>query len=69
MKRLFCTVVTDINGVLESPIVWHVNAETMQKAEDLAREMLVEYNYDDANIDEIFDIFTFEVTSSEIIEA
>lgn len=69
MKRLFCTVVTDINGVLESPIVWHVNAETMQKAEDLAREMLVEYNYDDANIDEIFDIFTFEVTKSEIIEA
>jgi hypothetical protein len=69
MKRLFCTSVTDFDGNLEGPIIFHIKAETMQHAEACAREQLIESGYDDASIDDTFDMFTFEVSESDIVEA
>ena len=70
MKRLFCTIVTDFDGQFDSPLIFHTKAETMQKAEDHARGELVEY-HELASLDEVdnmFDICTFEVTETDIIE-
>lgn len=69
MKRLFCTVVTDYDGTLESPIIFHIKAETMEKAEECSRELIVEYGYEDGELDDLFDMFTFEVTEADITEA
>lgn len=69
MKRLFCSVVTDLNGTFESPIIFHIKAETMDHAETCAREQLLEYEYSEETIDEDFEIFTFEVSEADIIEA
>ena len=69
MKRLFCTVVTDLNGTFESPIIYHIKAETMDHAEQCMREQLVEAGYDDETLDESFETFTFAVTEMDIIEA
>jgi len=69
MKRLFCTVVTDLNGTFESPIIFHIQAETMDHAEKCTREQLVESGYGDETIDDSFDMFTFEVSEADIIEA
>jgi len=69
MKRLFCTVVTDFNGTFDSPIIFHIRAETMDHAEKCTREQLVEYGYDKETIDDNFDMFTFEVSEADIIEA
>lgn len=70
MKRLFCTVVTDFDGQFDSPLIFHTKAETSEQAEDRARGELVEY-HELASLDEVddmFDIFTFEVTEADIIE-
>jgi hypothetical protein len=67
MKRLFCTIVTDFDG---HSLIFHTKAETMQKAEDHARGELVEC-HELASLDEVdnmFDILTFEVTETGIIE-
>jgi len=69
MKRLFCTEVTDLNGTFESPIIFHIQAETMDHAEKCTREQLVESGYGDETIDDSFDMFTFEVSEADIIEA
>jgi hypothetical protein len=69
MKRLFCTVVTDFDGTLDSPIIFHIKAITMEKAEECAREQLVEYGYEDSELDDLFETFTFEVGEADIIEA
>lgn len=69
MKRLFCTVVTDYDGSLESPIIFHIKAETMEKAEECSRELLIEYCYEEEELADRFDMFTFEVTESDITEA
>ena len=69
MKRLFCTVVTDFQGTFESPIIFHIQAETMDHAEKCTREQLLEYEYSEEAIDEDFEIFTFEVSEADIIEA
>lgn len=68
-KRLFCTVVTDFDGTLESPVIFHINAITMDHAETCAREQLVELGYEDSELDDMFDMFTFEVSATDIIEA
>jgi hypothetical protein len=70
MKKLFCVCVTDPNNVygLESPIIFHVKADDSNKADDAVRGMLEEeYEYEKEWINEL-DIFTFEVSDSEIIE-
>jgi hypothetical protein len=41
----------------------------MQHAEACAREQLIESGYEDESIDDVFDIFTFEVSESDIVEA
>lgn len=69
MKRLFCTVVTDFDGTLESPVIFHIRAETMDHAETCAREQLVELGYEDSELDDMFDMFTFPVQERDIIEA
>ena len=69
MKRLFCSVVTDFNGTFDSPVIFHIRAETMDHAEKCTREQLVEYGYDNDTIDDNFDMFTFEVNEVDIIEA
>jgi hypothetical protein len=66
MKRLFCTSVTDFDGNFESPIIFHIRAESTDDAEKCTREHLVESGYDKETIDETFDMVTFEVT--EILE-
>ena len=68
-KRLFCTVVTDFDGTLESPVIFHINAITMDHAERCAREQLVELGYEDSELDDTFDMFTFEVSEADIIDA
>lgn len=68
MKKLFCTVVTDYDGQLESPIIYHTKCETKEQAEVHVHEELVEYGYDVETIDETFDIFSFEITERDIVE-
>jgi hypothetical protein len=41
----------------------------MDHAEKCTREQLVEYGYDKETIDDNFDMFTFEVSEADIIEA
>jgi hypothetical protein len=70
MKKLFCVCVTDPNNVygLESPIIFHVKCEDSNKADEEVRGMLEEeYEYEKEWINEL-EIFTFEVSDSEIIE-
>lgn len=70
MKRLFCTVVSSLDGSLDSPLIFHIKAETMAKAEERAREELCSYyEYKDEELDDIFETFTFEVGEVDIIEA
>lgn len=69
MKRLFCSVVTDFDGTFDSPIIFHIRAETMEHAEKCTREQLLEYGYSEEMIDEHFEMFTFEVSEADIIEA
>ena len=69
MKRLFCTVVTDFDGTMESPLIFHIKAESMQKAEECSRELLMEHGYEEKELDDLFDLFTFEVLDVDIVEA
>lgn len=77
MKRLFCTTITVFDGTMEYPFILHIKAESSEHAAKCARKILLEeYDGDpslpdfDANsIDDIFDIFTFEVDQSAIYEA
>jgi hypothetical protein len=69
MKRLFCTVATDVTGELDSPIIFHIRAETMDKAEECANGLLREHAFHGKAVEDIFDTFTFEVTEEDITEA
>lgn len=69
MKRLFCTVVTDYEGQLDSPWIFHIKAETQEKAEVCAIEQLKENGYEDSMIEEHFELLTFPVREEDIIEA
>jgi len=72
MKKLFCVVLTDLEGFLESPIIYHIKAETQHQAEEKAMTELME-NF--AGLDTIedvvesFDLFSFTVEDTDIIEA
>ena len=71
MKKLFCVVVTDPAYVigLDSPIIFHIKCEDSNKAEEAVVNEMVgeEYGYDPQDVDNL-DIFTFEVTDTDIIE-
>jgi hypothetical protein len=68
MKRLFCTVVTDFDGTLDSPIIFHIRTETVEKAEVCSRKLLAEYVYEDEELADRFNMFTFEVNDTDIEE-
>lgn len=66
-KTLFCTVITTFDDTLESPLVLHIRAHTMEIAEKLSIDYLRdECGFDDDMIKDNFDIFTFRVV--DIIE-
>jgi hypothetical protein len=70
MKKLFCVCVADPSGDcgLESPIIFHIKCEDSNQADEAVREMLEEeYGYEPEWI-EGFEIFTFEVGESDIVE-
>lgn len=71
MKKLFCSVVTDPSdalGCLESPIIFHVTADSLLQVEAGIKQMLIdEYEYDPEAV-EMLDIFSFEVGESDIVE-
>jgi len=72
MKKLFCVVLTDLEGFLESPMIYHIKAETQHQAEEKALSELVENLAGIDTIEEAvesFDPFSFEVTDLDIIEA
>jgi len=68
MKTLFCTVVTDFNGILEEPIVYHTKASSVIEVNQRVAEELEELGWDYDEIPELFEICTFEVTNSKIEE-
>jgi hypothetical protein len=72
MKKLFCVVLTDLEGLLESPFIYHIKAETKQQAEETALLAMVE-NFDGLShpedVVESFDLFSFPVEDTDIIEA
>ena len=72
MSQLFCVVVTDPNEVigLVSPIVFHVECENKEQAEDFALGDLSseeDYGYEPEDV-ECLDIFSFPVTDLDIIK-
>jgi hypothetical protein len=72
MKKLFCVVLTDLEGFLESPLIYHVKAETQQQAEERALLELVENLACIDTIEEAvesFDPFSFPVEDTDVIEA
>lgn len=73
-KKLYCVVVTDpadVLGCLESPIIFHVRTTSSDRAEAKVKEDLCSedgYGYDPEDVENGLDIFTFEVTGSDILE-
>jgi hypothetical protein len=72
MKELFCVVVTDPNYVigLDSPIIFHVECESREQAEDFVVEELSseeDYGYPPEDVESL-DIFSFSVTDLDIIK-
>jgi hypothetical protein len=68
MKKLFCTIVTDFHGVLTSPIVYHTRAVDAEAVEKYVREELTELGYEEIDIDDVFDIFSFPVRPEDIVD-
>jgi hypothetical protein len=72
MKKLFCVVLTDLAGLHESPFIYHIKAETQHQAEERAMLDMIE-NFDGLShpedVIESFDLFSFPVEDTDIIEA
>jgi hypothetical protein len=69
MKKLYCTVVTDFEGIMESPTIYHIKAETVEAAQVYVKEDLMEMGYEtEEEILDAFDLFTFEIKETDIIE-
>ena len=69
MKKLYCTVVTDFDGVMESPTIYHIKAETVEQVQAYVIEELTELGYDtEEEVLDTFDLFTFEVRTQDIVE-
>lgn len=73
MKKLFCVIVTDpddLAGMLGpvSPIIFHVESDTEDEAEEYVRENLIEEcGYEEDSVDG-FEIFSIEVKDEEIVK-
>lgn len=73
MKKLFCVIVTDpddLAGMLGpvSPIIFHVECDTEDEAEEFVRENLIEeHGYEEDEV-EGFEIISLEVTTEDIIK-
>jgi hypothetical protein len=73
MKKLFCVVLTDLEGLSESPYIYHIKADSKHQAEERAMLDMIE-NFDGhpedvIEIIESFDLFSFPVEDADIIEA
>jgi hypothetical protein len=72
MKKLFCVALTDLEGLHESPFIYHIKAETQHQAEERAMLDMIE-NFDGLShpedVIESFDLFSFPVEDTDIIEA
>ena len=68
MKKLYCTVVTDFEGIMESPTIYHIKAETVEAAQVYVKEDLMEMGYEADELLDVFDLFTFEIKETDIIE-
>jgi hypothetical protein len=72
MKKLFCVVLTDLEGLLESPMIYHIKAETQHQAEEKAMTELMEGLAGLDTIEDVieeFDLFAFPIEDTDIIEA
>ena len=72
-NKLYCVVVTDpddVLGCLESPIIFHIKTNSLFTAEEKVKSELIseDYSYELNDVDGL-DIFVFEVTELDIIEA
>lgn len=73
MKKLFCVVLNDLTGTLDSPHIFHVRADDGYSAERAIMEQIIVgqwIGYD--NVDDVvedFDIFSIEVEENDIVEA
>jgi len=73
MKKLFCVIVTDpddLAGMLGpvSPIIFHVECDTEDEAEEFVREYLIEECGYEEDVVEGFEIISLEVTTEDIIK-
>jgi|APGre2960657373_1045057.scaffolds.fasta_scaffold06268_3 hypothetical protein len=73
MKKLFCVIVTDpddLAGMLGpvSPIIFHVECDTEDEAEEFVRENLIEECGYEEDVVEGFEIISLEVTTEDIIK-
>jgi len=72
MKKLFCVVLTDLEGLLESPMIYHIKAETQYQAEEKAMTELMNSLAGLDTIEDVieeFDLFAFPIEDTDIIEA
>jgi hypothetical protein len=72
MKKLFCVVLTDLEGLLESPTIYHIKAETQHQAEEKAMTELMKGLDGLDTIEDVveeFDLFSFPIEDTDIIEA
>jgi hypothetical protein len=72
MKKLFCVVLTDLEGLHESPFIYHIKAETQHQAEEKAMTELMKNFAGLDTIEEVvesFDLFSFPIEDTDIIEA
>ena len=71
MKKLFCVVLTDLEGLSESPYIYHIKADSKHQAEERAMLDMIE-NVDGLShpedVIESFDLFSFPVEDTDIIE-
>ena len=69
MKKLFIVVITEVEGSLDGPIVYFIRAVDRLAAEEFAREILLECEFADEDIDDQFDIDVREFQEDEVLEA
>jgi len=72
MKKLFCVVLTDLEGLHESPFIYHIKADSQHQAEERAMTDLMENMAGLDSIEDVidsFDLFSFPVEDTDIIEA
>jgi hypothetical protein len=69
MKKLYCTVVTDFEGIMESPTIYHIKAETVEAAQVYVKEDLMEMGYEtEEEILVTLRIRSIEIKETDIIE-